>query len=89
MSEVKGRLTNVENDMSEVKGRLTNVENDMSEVKDRLTNVEELTEFNIETSESIKNVVVNHYMEFKKHIKVNSTQHNLYDAKLLKFNKEN
>ena len=89
MSEVKGRLTNLENDMSEVKRRLTNVENDISEVKARLQTVEELAEFNKETSQSIKNVVVNHYMEFKKHVKLNKTQHNLYDAKLLKFNKEN
>ena len=76
-------------DMSEVKERLTNLENDMSEVKKRLQTVEKLAEFNKETSQSIKNVVVNHYMEFKKHVKLNKTQHNLYDAKLLKFNKEN
>ena len=103
MKEVKGRLTNLESDMSEVKVRLTNVENDMSEVRGRLTNVEkdlvnvkedlayvkELSEFNKETSQSIMNVVTSHYMEFKKYIKSNDTQHNLYNAKLLQFNKEN
>ena len=49
----------------------------------------ELAEFNKETSESIRNVVTSHYMEFKKYIKSNETQHKLYDAKLLQFNKEN
>jgi len=89
MSEVKGRLTNLEKDMSEVKGRLTNLEKDMSEVKERLTNVEDLAKFNKETSESIRNVVTSHYMEFKKYIKHNDTQHNLYNVKLLKYKKEN
>ena len=102
MSEVKGRLTNLENDMSEVKGRLTNLEDrmtnveaDMSEVKgrltnleDRMSNVEDLAKFNKETSESIRNVVTSHYMEFKKYIKHNDTQHNLYNAKLLQYKKE-
>lgn len=82
MTEVKTRLTNVENDVSEVK-------NDMSEVKTRLKKVEELSEFNQETCQIIKNVVTSHYMEFKKHIKSNNTQHNLYNAKLLQYNKEN
>lgn len=88
MKEVKERLTNVED-------RLTNVENDMSETKLRLTKVEEdlayvkdLAKFNKETSESIRNVVTSHYMEFKKYIKSNDTQHKLYDAKSLQFNKE-
>ena len=88
MSEVKERLTNVEKDMSAVKGRLTNVESDITEVKERLKKVEELSEFNQETCQSIKNVVTSHYMEFKKHVKANSTQHNLYNAKLLQYKKE-
>ena len=87
MSEVKGRLTNLEDGMTEVKTRLTNVENDVSEVKERLKKVEELSEFNQETCQSIKNVVTSHYMEFKKYIKSNNTQHNLYNAKLLQYNK--
>lgn len=89
MSEVKTRLTNVEDrmsnletDMSEVKGRLTNLE-------DKMTNVEDLTKFNKDTSDSIRNVVTSHYMEFKKYIKHNDTQHNLYNAKLLQYKKEN
>ena len=82
-------IREMKGDMSEVKERLTNVESDMSEVKGRLTNVEELAEFNKENSESIKNVVTSHYMEFKKYIKSNNTQHNLYNAKLLQYNKEN
>ena len=89
MSEVKDRLTNVENDMSEVKDRLTNVENDASEIKARVTNVEETSRFNKETAQSIMNVVTNHYMEFKKYVKSNDVQHNLYNAKILKYNKEN
>jgi len=96
MIEVKGRLTNVENDVSEMKGRLTNLENDMSEaktdiseIKDRLSNVEETSRFNKETSQSIMNVVTSHYMEFKKYIKSNDVQHNLYNAKILKYNKDN
>lgn len=95
MTEVKGRLTKVENDMAEmksdmteVKERLTNVENDVSEVKKRLKKVEELSEFNQETCQSIKNVVTSQYMEFKKYIKSNNTQHNLYNAKLLQYKKE-
>lgn len=88
MKEVKERLINVEKDMSEVKGRLTNVESDMTEVKGRLKKVEELSEFSQETCQSIKNVVTSHYMEFKKHIKSNNTQHNLYNAKLLQYKKE-
>ena len=82
MSEVKVRLINLETDMSDVKVRLTNLEN-------RMTNVEDLAQFNKETSESIKNVVTSHYMEFKKYIKSNDTQHNLYNAKLLQYKKEN
>ena len=89
MLEVKIRLTNVEKDMLEVKTRLTNVETDMSEVKGRLSNVEDLAKFNKETSESIRNVVTSHYMEFKKYIKSNNVQHNLYNAKLLEYKKEN
>ena len=82
ISEVKGRLTNLETDMTEVKSRLTNLEN-------RMTNVEDLAKFNKDTSESIKNVVTSHYMEFKKYIKSNNVQHNLYNAKLLEYKKEN
>ena len=103
MSEVKGRLTNLETDMTEVKGRLTNLEDRMSNLEDRMSNledrmsnledrisnVENLAEFNKEASESIKNVVTSHYMEFKKYIKSNNTQHNLYNAKLLEYKKEN
>ena len=102
MSEVKtkltnleGRMSNLEMDMSEVKTRLNNVENDMSEmkkdmteVKTRLKKVEELSEFNQDTCQSIKNVVTSHYMEFKKYIKTNNVQHNLYNAKLLQYKKE-
>lgn len=82
MSEIKNRLTNLEIDMSEVK-------KDTKEVKKRLDKVEELAEFNQETCQSIKNVVTSHYMEFKKYVKSNNTQHNLYNAKLLQYNKEN
>ena len=82
MKEVKQRLTNVEH-------RLTNVEKDLAIVKEDLANVKELAEFNKETSQSIMNVVTSHYMEFKKYIKQNNTQHKVYDAKLLQFNKEN
>ena len=89
MSEVKAKLTGVENEMLEVKGRLTNVENDMVNVKKDLAYVKDLAEFNKETSESIRNVVTSHYMEFKKYIKSNNTQNKVYDAKLLQFNKEN
>ena len=89
LTNVECRLTNVEKDMLEVKTRLTNVETDMSEVKGRLSNVEDLAKFNKETSESIRNVVTSHYMEFKKYIKSNNVQHNLYNAKLLEYKKEN
>ena len=89
MSEVKGRLTNLETDMSEVKERLTNVENRMDSLDNRMSNVEDLAQFNKETSESIINVVTSHYMEFKKYIKHNDTQHNLYNSKLLQYKKEN
>ena len=82
MSEVKTRLTNIENDMVEVKERLTNVE-------ERLINVEETSRFNKETAQSIMNVVTSHFMEFKKYVKSNDVQHNLYNAKILKYNKDN
>ena len=82
ISEVKTKLTNIENDIVDVKNRLTNV-------GERLTNVEKTSRFNKETAQSIMNVVTSHYMEFKKHIKSNNTQHNLYNAKLLQYNKEN
>ena len=82
MKEVKQRLTNVED-------RLTNVEKDLAIVKEDLANVKELAEFNKETSQSIMNVVTSHYMEFKKYVRQNNTQHKVYDAKLLQFNKEN
>lgn len=103
MSEVKNRLTNLESSMVEVKTRLTNVEGrlthletdasemkkDMIEVKGRLKKVEELSEFNQETCQSIMNVTTSHYMEFKKYIKSNDVQHNLYNAKILQYNKDN
>ena len=96
LTNIEGRLTNGENVVSEIKERLTNVETDMSEakkdvieVKERLKNVEELAEFNQETCQSIKNVVTSHYMEFKKYVKTNDVQHNLYNAKILKYNKNN
>ena len=76
-------------DMAEVKNRLTNVENKITNLEDKITNLEEMTEFNIENIESIKNVVTSHYMEFKKFVKSNNTQHNVYNAKLLQYNKEN
>ena len=86
--EMKGDMSEMKKDVSEVKTRLTNVESDVSEVKERLKKVEELSEFNQETCQSIKNVVTSHYMEFKKYIKTNDTQHNLYNAKLLQYKKE-
>lgn len=96
MSEVKNRLGNLETDMTEVKSRLTNVENKITNLEnkitnleDKITNLEEMTEFNTENIESIKNVVTSHYMEFKKFVKSNNTQHNVYNAKLLQYNKEN
>ena len=89
MAEVKNRLGNLETDMTEVKSRLTNVENKINNLEDKITNLEEMTEFNTENIESIKNVVTSHYMEFKKFVKSNNTQHNVYNAKLLQYNKEN
>ena len=65
------------------------IKGDVSEVKGKLKNVEDLAGFNKETSEGIRNVVTSHYMEFKKYIKHNDTQHNLYNAKLLQYKKEN
>lgn len=76
-------------DISEVKRRLTNVEDKITNLEDKITNLEEMTEFNTENIESIKNVVTSHYMEFKKFVKSNNTQHNVYNAKLLQYNKEN
>ena len=69
MAEVKNRLGNLETDMTEVKSRLTNVENKINNLEDKITNLEEMTEFNTENIESIKNVVTSHYMEFKKFVK--------------------
>ena len=96
MTEVKDRVTNLESDMSEVKSDIVELKTDMSEVKSDMVEVKttlqetkELSEFNKETSDSIKNVVTSHYMEFKKFVKSNATQHNLYNAKLLKYNKKN
>ena len=102
MKEVKTRLTNVENRMTKLEERMTNLEDRMIRLEDRManveervtnvegrmTNVEDLGQFNKETAESIKNVVTSHYMEFKKYIKSNDTQHNLYNAKLLEYRKE-
>ena len=89
MREMKEGMSRVEDRLTNVEDRLTDVENDMSEVKTTLKETKELAEFNKETADSIKNVVTSHYMEFKKFAKSNSTQHNLYNAKLLRFNKEN
>ena len=95
MSGLKGDMSRLKSDMSEMKvtlknveGRLTKVEKDISEVKSTLKETYELAEFNKETSESIRNVVTNHYMEFKKFVKANNTHHNLYNAKLLQYNKK-
>ena len=82
ISEIKNRLTNLED-------RMTNLEDRMANLEDRMTNVEDLAKFNKDTSESIRNVVTSHYMEFKKYIKHNDTQHNLYNAKILEYKKEN
>lgn len=103
LTNIEGRLANVENDVSDMKGRLTNLENDMSQMKDdmvevkerltnvedRLINVEETSRFNKETAQSIMNVVTSYYMEFKKYVKSNDVQHNLYNAKILKYSKDN
>lgn len=89
MKEVKQRLTNVEHRLTNVEKDLAIVKEDLSNVKEDLSRVKELAEFNKETSQSIMNVVTSHYMEFKKYIKQNNTQHKVYDAKLLQFNKEN
>ena len=102
MSDVKSDMAEVKADMVEVKADMAEVKADMKEVKTRLTNVEqnvaentkdikalkELTEFHTESINAIKNVVTNHYMEFKKFVKANNIQHNLYDTKLLQFNKD-
>ena len=89
LTKVEDRLTNVEKDIAIIKEDLANVKEDLINVKKDLANVTELAEFNKETSQSIMNVVTSHYMEFKKYIKQNNTQHKVYDAKLLQFNKEN
>ena len=88
-------LTNVQEmrgDISEIKERITNVEQNVKELTDRVTNVEkemkatkELAEFNKENIESIKRVVTSHYQEFKKFVKSNATQHNVYNAKLMQY----
>lgn len=57
MSEVKGKLTNLETDMTEVKGRLTNLETDMAEVKSDMTEVKgRLTSLETDMTEVKKDV---------------------------------
>ena len=89
LTNLENRLTNVEKELAYIKKDLANVKEDLANVKEDLANVKELAEFNKETSQSIINVVTSHYMEFKKYLKENNTQHRVYDAKLLQFNKEN
>ena len=89
VTEMNTRLTGVEDNVTEINTRLTGVENNMTEMNMKLTEVKELAEFNKENCDSIKNVVTSHYMEFKKFVKSNNSQHNLYNAKLLQYNKEN
>ena len=88
MEEVKTDMTEVKSDMKEVKTRLTNVERNVAENTKDIKSLKELAEFHTESINAIKNVVTNHYMEFKKFVKTNNIQHNLYDAKLLQFNKD-
>lgn len=95
VSGLKSDVSELKQDVSELKQNVSNLNEEVCVIKQRLDSIEvklketnELAEFNRETSESIKNVVTSHYMEFKKFVKSNSTQHNLYNAKLLQYNKE-
>ena len=63
-------------------------ENAIKENSKNIKSLKELVEFQTENINAIKHVVTSHYMEFKKFVKANATQHNLYDAKLLQFNKD-
>lgn len=99
MSEVKGKLTNLETDMSEVKsdmtefkGRLTNLETDMTEVKkdvtdikEKLKKVEELSEFNYDTIQTIMKVTEEHFKDFKQFIKKNDEDHQRYNSRILNY----
>ena len=86
MKEDVSELKTTVNSMSE---RLTNVDNRLKNVEKDVKDLKEMSEFHTENIEAIKNVVTNNYMEFKKFVKANTTQHNLYNTKLLKFDKEN
>lgn len=89
------RLTKVERDVAETKIDVAETKRDVAETKRELAetkkdvkSLKEISEFHTENINAIKNVVSSHYMEFKKFVKANATQHNLYDAKLLQFNKD-
>ena len=82
------RLTKVERDVAETKRDVAETKRELAETKKDVKSLKEISEFHTENINAIKNVVTSHYMEFKKFVKANATQHNLYDAKLLQFNKD-
>ena len=103
VKNMDNRLTKVENDMTEMKSDMTEMKSDMTEMKSDMTemkniistnakdikSLKEMSEFQLENIDAIKNVVTNNYMEFKKFVKANMTKPNLYNTNLLKFDKEN
>ena len=82
------RLTNVEKDVAQTKKDVAQTKKDVAQTQKDVKSLKEMSEFHTESINAIKHVVTSHYMEFKKFVKANAIQHNLYDAKLLQFNKD-
>ena len=93
VAETKAEIAEVKNEIVEIKVEVAEVKDEVRIEADRLNTQlkeqKELIEFNKETCQAIMNVITAHYKEFKKFVKLNTTQHHIYDAKLLKYNKEN
>ena len=89
VSKMKTDMTKMQADMTEMQADMTEMKEDISENTKDIKCLKEMSEFHTENINAIKNVVTSHYMEFKKFVNLNNTQHNLYDARLLQFNKDN
>jgi predicted nucleic acid-binding Zn-ribbon protein len=95
IAEMKVEIAGMKDDIAEMKVEIAGMKDDIAEMKAEIIGIKkelqehkELIEFNQELSESIKNVVSNFYKEFRKFTKSNNIQHNLYNSKLLQYNKD-
>ena len=81
ISKLEERVGNLEVEVSNLKGQVGKLEK-------RVGNLEKESAVNSENIETLKDIVMIHYKEFKEFVEHNYVQHNLYDAKLITLKEE-